>query len=167
MPFELPSDLNPALAGLAWLRGRWEGTGFVQWPGAPKAQFRQQVDFADNGGDYLHYLSQSFEVDADGHPVRALAMETGFWLPHADGTLDIVMCSPEGYSEIWYGTLQPGRVDVTTDAVVRSPDAKVAYTSGRRLYGTVDGKLMYSFDRSTTDHPLQPYLWATLVRVTP
>ena len=165
MAFEIPSDLNPALAGLAWLRGRWEGAGYRQWPGEDRTPFRQQVDFAENGDDYLHYLSQTFEVDADGRPVRALMMETGFWIPRADGTLDIVMCSAEGFSEIWYGRLQPGRVDVTTDAVVRSPDARVEYTAGRRLYGIVDGKLMYSFDRATTDHPLQPYTWATLTRV--
>ena len=164
MPFEIPSDLNPALVGLAWLRGRWEGTGYRQWPDEGTVAFHQQVDFADNGGDYLHYLAQSFEVDEDARPVRPLAMETGFWLPRADGTLDIVMCSPEGFSEIWYGKLSPGRVDVTTDAVVRSPDAKVSYTAGRRLYGHVDGKLMYSFDRSTAEHPLQPFVWATLIR---
>ncbi len=162
--FEIPSDLNPALAGVAWLRGRWEGTGYRQWPGEEKIQFHQQIDFAENGGDYLHYLAQAFEVDDEGSPVKPLFMETGFWLPHADGTLDIVMCSPEGYSEIWYGRLAPARVDVTTDAVVRSPQAAVAYTAGRRLYGTVEGKLMYSFDRATADHELQPYVWATLVR---
>lgn len=162
--FEIPSDLNPALAGVAWLRGRWEGTGYRQGPGEEKLQFHQQIDFAENGGDYLHYLAQAFEVDDEGHPVKPLFMETGFWLPHTDGTLDIVMCSPEGYSEIWYGKLAPARVDVTTDAVVRSPQAAVAYTAGRRLYGTVEGKLMYSFDRATADHELQPYVWATLVR---
>ncbi len=162
--FEIPSDLNPALAGVAWLRGRWEGTGYRQWPGEEKIQFHQQIDFAENGGDYLHYLAQAFEVDDEGRPVKPLFMETGFWLPHADGTLDIVMCSPEGYSEIWYGKLAPARVDVTTDAVVRSPQAAVAYTAGRRLYGTVEGKLMYSFDRATEDQPLQPHVWATLER---
>lgn len=164
MAFEIPADLNPALVGLAWLRGRWEGTGFMEWPGQEKIQFAQQVDFSDNGDDYLHYLAQAFEVDADGRPTRPLFMETGFWRPLPDATVDVVMCSPDGFAEVWYGKLQPGRVDLTTDAVVRSPDAKVAYTAGRRLYGTVEGKLMYSFDRSTEDVPLRPYVWATLVR---
>ncbi|MDR1710978.1 MAG: FABP family protein [Propionibacteriaceae bacterium] len=162
--FEIPSDLNPALAGLAWLRGRWEGTGFLEWPGMQKLSYAIQVDFADNGGDYLHYLSQSFEIDEDGRPVKALAMETGFWRPLPDATVDVMMCSPDGFAEIWFGKLQPGRVDLVTDAVARTKDAKVAYTAGRRLYGLVEGKLMFAFDRATEDEPLRPYVWATLER---
>lgn len=162
--FEIPSDLNPALAGLAWLRGRWEGTGYREWPGEEKTQFGVQIDFAENGGDYLHYLAQLFTLDADGKPAAPLTIETGFWRATAKAEVDVVMCSPEGYAEIWYGKLQPGRVDLTTDAVARSPLATVEYTAGRRLYGHVDGQLMYSFDRATTDHTLRPYMWATLQR---
>ena len=164
MTFEIPADLNPALVGLAWLRGRWEGTGFREWPGEGKIEFGAQIDFVDNGGDYLHYLAQFFTLDADGKPEKPLTIETGFWRATKDAEVDIVMCSPEGYAEIWYGKLQPGRVDLVTDAVVRTPEATVAYTAGRRLYGTVEGKLMYSFDRATDDVPLQPYVWATLER---
>lgn len=160
----VPPELNPALKGIAWLHGHWEGTGFREWPGEPKIRFAQQIDFSDNGGPYLHYLSQIFQTDDSGKAIRPLSMETGFWIPLPDGTVDVVLSSSAGYSEIWYGKLQPGRIDLTTDAVVRSPAATVAYTSGRRLYGNVDGKLMYSFDRSTSDQPLRPYLWATLLR---
>ena len=164
MVFEIPSDLNTALVGLAWLRGRWEGTGFQEWPGQEKVGYAIQVDFAENGGDYLHYLCQAFEVDAAGTPANPLFMETGFWRPLADGTVDVVMCSPDGFAEIWFGKLQPGRLDLITDAVARTRDAKVAYTAGRRLYGTVEGKLLFSFDRATEDEELQPYIWATLER---
>lgn len=162
--FEIPQDLNPALVGLAWLRGRWEGTGFREWPGLGKEQFFQQIDFDDNGGDYLHYLCQTFEADADGQPVRPLLMESGFWRPQPDGTVEVVLASPEGFAEIWFGKLQPGRIDLITDAVARTSTAEVEYTAGRRLYGNVDGKLLWSFDRASTDQPLQSYLWATLER---
>lgn len=164
MAFELPADLHPALIGLAWLRGRWEGTGYRQWPGEEKTSYAIQLDFAENGQDYLHYLGQAFLTDDDGQPVEPLFMETGFWRPLADGTVDVMMASPEGFAEIWFGKLQPGRVDMITDAVARTRDATVAYTAGRRLYGTVEGKLMFSFDRATESEELQSYIWATLER---
>lgn len=162
--FEIPTDLNPDLAGLAWLRGHWEGKGYREWPGEEKSEFGAQVDFVENGGDYLHYLAQFFLLDEEGKPARPLTIETGFWRASKDAKVDVVMCSPEGYAEIWYGPLQPGRIDLTTDAVMRSPIASVAYTAGRRLYGLVEGNLMYSFDRATTDEALRPYMWATLTR---
>lgn len=162
--FEIPSDLNPALVGLAWLRGRWEGTGYREWPGEEKIRFGAQVDFAENGADYLHYISQSFLLDDDGHPIAPLALETGFWRADAQAGVEVVLCGPDGYAEVLYGTLQPGRVDLISDAVIRTKDAPVAYTAGRRLYGLVEGRLMYSVDRATEDVGLRPYTWATLER---
>ncbi|WP_040158615.1 FABP family protein [Nigerium massiliense] len=164
MAFEIPSDLNPALMGLAWLRGRWEGTGYREWPGEEKTEFGIQLDIADNGDDYLHYLAQMFEIDDQGRPVKPLMIETGFWRANDHAEVEAVMCSPEGFADVWYGTLQPGRVDIVTDVVARTPHATVNYTAGRRLYGNVDGKLMYSFDRATDDVALRPYVWATLER---
>lgn len=162
--FEIPTDLHPSLVGLAWLRGSWQGTGYREWPGEEKIRFGQQVDFTENGGDYLHYISQTFTIDDDGRPVAPLTIETGFWRANEQGEVEIVMCGPDGYAEILYGTLQPGRVDVVTDAAIRTANAPVAYKAGRRLYGNVDGRLMYSFDRATDDVALRPYIWATLER---
>lgn len=162
--FEIPEGLDPALVGLAWLRGRWEGTGYVQEPGADKVECFQQIDFTDNGGPFLHYIAQTFTVDPDGQPLAPLTMEAGFWRQLADGTVEVTLAHPGGYVEIWYGAAQPGRTDLITDAVVRSHDATVEYTAGRRLYGLVDGNLLWSFDRATTEHELQPHMWATLVR---
>jgi hypothetical protein len=161
---EIPEDINPELIGLAWLRGSWRGTGFREWPGLEKIEFGIQVDFVENGSDYLHYLAQSYLLDEQGAPATPLDMETGFWRAFRDASVEVEMCSPDGFAEIWVGKLQPNRVDLITDAVARTANAKVAYNSGRRIYGVVEGKLMFAFDRSTEEHPLQPYIWATLER---
>ncbi|NLT29513.1 MAG: FABP family protein [Propionibacterium sp.] len=162
--FEIPSDLSPELVALAWMRGRWVGEGHGEWPGIGTFEFGQQVEFTDNGGDYLHYLSQTWELDEKRQPKAARSMETGFWRPQRDGTVEVVMCHPEGYSEIWFGNITGARIDLTTDAVARTRTA-LAYTGGTRLYGQVEGDLMYAFDRQTEEHELQPYMWARLKKV--
>ena len=124
----------------------------------------QQVDFAQNGGDFLHYLSQTFEVDADGQPLRPLDMETGFWRPQEDGSLEVVMCHPAGYAEVWYGQVAGAKIELATDAVVRTATAE-EYTAGQRLYGLVEGDLLWTLDKAAGGHPLQNHLWARLRRV--
>lgn len=165
MAFEIPADLNPALMPIAWLIGRWQGNGHGSWPDQGSFEFGQQIDFATNQGPYLHYLSQTWTLDPEGQPDTPLSMETGFWRPLEDGTLEVVLTSPEGWAEVWAGRLQGATVDLTTDVVARTTTAQLAYTGGHRLYGNVEGDLMWAFDRATTTVELQPYMWARLARV--
>jgi len=81
VPFEIPDNLHPDVMGVAWLLGRWEGSGKSSYPDTEDIDFGQQIDFAQNGGNYLHYLSQTFTVDAnrgriakleDQHPEQRL-----------------------------------------------------------------------------------------------
>ena len=120
VPFEISSDLNPALAPLAWLLGRWEGTGRASYPDTDDVEFGQQIDFADNGGDYLHYLSQTFELDDEGKASKPLSMETGFWRPQPDSGLEVILCQPGGYAEVWYGQIAGAKIELATDAILRS-----------------------------------------------
>ena len=164
MAFEIPADLNPALTPIAWLIGRWQGNGHGNWPDVGDFQFGQQVDFATNRGPYLHYLSQTWTLDADGQPELPLAMETGFWRPAGASGREVVLTSPEGWVEVWVGALLGAKIELTTDLVARTDTAELSYTGGHRLYGNVDGDLMWAFDRATTDVRLQPYMWARLQR---
>ena len=163
MAFEITQDLHPDLMPIAWMIGRWEGSGKGSYPGTEDFDFGQQVDFAHNGSNYLHYLSQTFEVDALGKAVRPLSMETGFWRPQGDGTLEVVMSHPEGYTEIWYGRINGAQIELSTDAVVRTATAE-DYAAGQRLYGNVEGEMLWTLDKAANGHPLQSNLWARLVR---
>ena len=91
-------------------------------------------------------------------------METGFWRPQPDDGLEVVMCHPSGYAEVWYGRITGAKIELSTDAVVRTATAQ-EYTAGQRLYGLVEGDLLWTFDKAAGGHPLQNHLWARLRRV--
>lgn len=164
MAFEIPIDLNPALTGLAWLIGSWRGNGHGNWPGRGGFEFGQQIDFATNGTAVLHYLSQSYTLDADGQPATPLSMETGFWRPADDASLEVVLAQPDGLAEVWIGKISGAKIELTTDVVARTQTAPEEVTGGQRLYGNVEGDLLWSWDRATTQVPLQAYMWARLKR---
>ncbi len=163
MAFEIPAGLHSDLMGIAWLIGRWEGRGKGTYPGTKDFEFGQQIDFAHNGGNYLHYLSQTFVLGEDGKAIEPLSMETGFWRPQQDSTIEVVMCHPSGYAEVWYGKVTGAKIELATDAVVRTASAD-EYSAGQRLYGNVEGDLLWTFDKAAQGHPLQTNLWARLTR---
>jgi len=162
--FEIPEGLQPNLLGLAWMLGRWEGKGRSTWPDEEEIEFAQQIDIAQNGGDYLHYLSQTFRLNDEGVADAPLSMETGFWRPQSDGEVEVVLCHPDGIAEVWYGKITGARVELATDAVARTSTAK-PYRAGQRLYGNVEGDLLWTFDKAEGDHGLQSHMWGRLSRV--
>jgi len=166
MAFEIPQGLHPDLVALAWMVGRWEGVGRGQWPGAGDFSYGAQLDFSHNGGPYLYYVGQLFELDDDGNAVRTMLMETGFWRPQKDASLEVVMCHPDGVAEVWFGKISGAKIELTTDAVARTVTSATPYTGGHRLYGNVESDLLFTFDRATTEHDLQNYLFARLQRST-
>ena len=47
--------------------------------------------------------------------------------------------------------------------MVRTATAK-EYVGGKRLYGNVEGDLLYAYDMAAMGQPVQPHLWARLER---
>jgi hypothetical protein len=93
-------------------------------------------------------------------------METGFWRPnHDNADLEVLLSHPEGFVEVWTGKVQGAKIELTTDVVARTDTASLAYTGGQRLYGNVNGDLMWTWDRATDQIPMQPYRWAQLKKV--
>jgi len=163
-PFHIPDDLDPAVMPLAFLLGRWEGRGHGDYPTIDQFEFGQEVVFSHNGNPFLYYTSRTWLIDEEGTAVRPLAMETGFWRPQKDGELEVVLAHPTGIAEIWYGRVDGAKVELATDVVARTTTAK-EYTAGQRLYGLVEGALLFAFDMAAVGKPLQPHVWGKLERV--
>ena len=163
MPFELPDDLHPDCAPIAWLLGTWRGNGHGDYPTIDGFQFGQECIFTHDGRPFFHYMSRSWEIDEEGNKVKDRAIETGFFRCKADGSLEVVLTHNTGFVEIWYGEAGDGKLELTTDAVARTESAKEV-TAGHRLYGNVEGDLLYAYDMAAVGQPLQPHLWARLQR---
>lgn len=166
MPFEIPEGIHPSCARLAWLVGRWQGNGHGQYPTIEGFQYGQEIVVQQDGRPFLHYFARAWITDTEGNVVREAAQETGFIRPQEDGSLEVVLAHNTGFVEVWYGQLHPEqpRFEIATDAVVRTATAK-EYVGGNRLYGYVNGDLMYAFDMAAMGQELQPHIHAQLRRV--
>jgi hypothetical protein len=163
--FEIPSDIHPLCVPLAFLLGAWAGEGVVEYPNVQRRAFAQRIEFAQNGKPFLHYISRTWEIDEHGERIRPLSMETGFWRPAEDKTLEVLLAHPTGFLEALYGEIRGPRIEIATEKVVKVESAK-DYRRGHRLYGLVDGRLMWAFDMEAMGQPLQPHASAELKRTT-
>ncbi len=164
--FELDVDLPERLRPLAWLIGRWEGAGVLGYPTIESRHFGQEIRCWHDGRFFLQWESRSWILDSEtGERVRPSAVEVGFWRPGEDGKeVELVLSHPTGIVELYYGEMEPARVTLRTDSVVRSPHTK-EYNAGSRLYGLVEGDLMWTMDMAAMGHSLSPHLSAQLKRV--
>ena len=165
--FELDIDLPERLRPLAWLIGRWEGAGVVGYPTIESVNFGQEIECTHAGRGFLEWHSHTWLLDQEsGEKVRPLATELGFWRPSEDGReVELLLAHPFGVVELYFGSMEPAKVQLRTDSVVRSPDAK-EYNAGTRLYGLVESQLMWVMDMAAVGQPLQSHVSAQLKRVT-
>lgn len=161
---QITPDLPAELVPLAWLLGRWEGVGVGGYPTIESFHFGQEITFGHVGKPFLAYSSRSWILDDDGNKLRPGAAETGYWRPQPDGSLEVTLAHPTGFAELWIGQIDGAKVEISTDVVVRTATAK-EYTAGHRLYGLVEGELMWAYDMAAMGQPLQAHLSARLKRV--
>jgi len=161
---ELTPDLPSELVPYAWLIGTWAGAGVGGYPTVPSFQFGQEITFAHDGRPFLSYWSRSWKIDDAGQPVEPLDMEAGFWRPRPDNKLEVTLAHPTGYSEIYVGTIDGAKVEMQTDVVARTITSK-EYNAGVRLYGLVEGDLLWAYDMAAVGQPLQSHVSARLKRI--
>jgi len=98
------------------------------------------------------------------HPfTTASAVET---LRNADGgfDIDVTLVHPGGVAEIYLGQVKGPRIDLATDAVMRTQGAK-AYSAATRLYGLVEGHLLWAWDIAALGQGLRTHASGRLKRV--
>jgi hypothetical protein len=161
--FEIPENLHPDCGPIAWMLGTWRGNGHGDYPTIEKFQFGQELIFQQDGRPFFHYMARAWVVDDDGNKVRDAAQETGFIRARAEGRLEMVLAHNTGLSEIWYGQAEGGKVELRTAGIGFTESAKEV-AEGHRIYGNVDGDLLYAFDMAAVGQELQPHLWARLQR---
>lgn len=77
--------------------------------------------------------------------------------------IEVSLVHSDGMSELYLGTITGPRIDITTDAVVRTAGAK-HYTAASRMYGLVDGHLLWAWDIAALGRELGSHASARLAK---
>ncbi|MEV0228051.1 FABP family protein [Nonomuraea sp. NPDC050786] len=157
-------EVHPDLEPIAFLLGRWEGAGVGGYPTIESFNFGQEIEFGHNGKPFLSYVSRTWLLDQDGNRVKPLATESGYWRPQPDRQIEVVLAHPTGIVEVYIGEVVFHKIELRTDVVARTASAK-EYTAGHRLYGLVNGNLMWAYEMAALGHPLTDHMSAELKKV--
>ena len=84
--------------------------------------------------------------------------------PEGAFELEVSIVHPDGVSELYLGQVKGGRIDLASDAVMRSATAK-ELTASTRLYGLVDGHLLWAWDIAAFGQELRSHASARLARL--
>ncbi|MPV37226.1 FABP family protein [Georgenia subflava] len=119
-------------------------------------------------------------------PGRLWSTETSYWRPvPSDGTtapaegdgartaagapvpdpteLEVLVADPAGQISVYVGAVRGPRIDLATDAVVRTATA-AEVTGATRMYGLVQQDLLWAMDLAAFGHELQSYASGRLSR---
>ncbi|AMB59308.1 FABP family protein [Microterricola viridarii] len=77
--------------------------------------------------------------------------------------IEVSLVHPDGVSELYLGQVVGPRIDLATDAVVRTRTAK-NYTAATRLYGLVDNHLLWAWDIAALGQSLRTHASGRLAK---
>jgi hypothetical protein len=162
-------DLHPALLALLPYIGEWRGRGKGGFPTIEDFDYAQEIRISHDGRPFLHYESRAWILDAESKPVRPAMREVGWLRPvtedgRATDEVEALLTNPTGIMELYLGRVSGTQLEMATDAVLRTSTAKEV-TAGHRLYGIVEGALLYAQDMAAVGQGLSPHLSARLIRV--
>lgn len=156
-------------------------------------EFDQHITFDVEGSSVLRYDSVVTRLD-DGSPVTSergywrvlrpleafdagpglvagvgettfLSAESVERLRNEQDAFDIeaAIVHPDGIAEFYVGIVKGPRIDLVTDAVLR-PESARDYRAASRMWGLVDGHLLWAWDAAALGGPLRSFASARLAR---
>ncbi len=163
-------DLHPALLGLLPFVGLWRGRGQGGFPAEQDYDFAQEVRISHDGRPFLKFESRSWLLDDESNAIGEWETELGFWRPvlvagRPGDEMEATMITPDGVAEIYVGkTIGPTRLELEADAIAYTPSGRHV-TAGQRLFGIVDGALLYAHELAIDDSGPRPHMSARLLRI--
>lgn len=160
-------EVHPGLLPLLPLLGEWTGVGQGDYPTIEGFHYGQWIRFSHDGRPFLAYESRTWLIGLDGEVIRPAAREVGWWRCAGEDDLEVLLAHPTGIVEVYVGRcVTTTQWELATDVVARTSSAKEV-AANKRLYGIVEGALMYAVDMAAVGQDLQPHLSARLERVDP
>jgi hypothetical protein len=157
-------EVSDALLSVLPLLGEWHGEG-VMTGGDRDRRFGQWIRFSHDGRAFLAYDARSWRLHDDGTIDGPAVRESGFWRPRGQDEVELLVASPEGLVELYVGTARTTTSwELHTDVLARTTDAPDV-SRAVRLYGIVEGALMYAIDRAADGEQLRPTMSARLERI--
>jgi hypothetical protein len=158
-------EVDGALLSMLPLLGEWHGEGVLAGAADGDHRFGQWIRFSHDGRGFLAYESRTWRLTGDGAIVGPDVRESGFWRPRGDDDVELLVASADGLVELYAGRARTTTSwELASDVLARTPDAP-DIVRAVRLYGIVDGALMYAIDRAGPDEPLRPTMSARLERI--
>ena len=78
--------------------------------------------------------------------------------------IEVNLVHPSGVTELYLGQVKGPRIDLATDAVVRTAGAK-EYSAATRIYGLVENRLLWAWDIAALGQDLRTHSSGSLDRV--
>lgn len=99
--------------------------------------------------------------------------ETGYWriapephpgVPDGQLSLEVLLSDPAGRVSVYLGVAADGKVQLVSDLIARTGTA-AEVSASKRMYGNVQGNLMWVQQIAAFGNPMQDYVSATLKRI--
>ncbi|MCL2514380.1 MAG: FABP family protein [Microbacteriaceae bacterium] len=194
LPVGLPAELVP-LSWLVGVWEGTGVLDYAVGEDHVQREFGQRISFSHDGLPYLNYSSYTWVLDDERTPLVAesgywrlsrplTAGDPGPGMlpgrgerPFTDAEsvetlrndaegfdIEVALVHPDGVSEVYLGQVKGPRIDLATDAVMRTAGAK-EYTGATRLYGLVEGHLLWAWDIAALGQQLRTHASARLAKV--